>query len=100
MRTKLCAIDILTINYSAALDFILWTDLDHCLLLFIKKLRRKCLKNKGHVYQTSACNVSQSRKNQTAEQSRRDSESAKEVISNQTVSSNYLIYFFTFKELF
>ena len=57
-------------------------------------------KKKGHVYQTSACNVSQSRKNQTAEQSRRDSESAKEVISNQTVSSNYLIYFFTFKELF
>ncbi|KAL5188497.1 putative serine/threonine-protein kinase [Glycine soja] len=43
-----------------------------------RRKRRKGLKKKGHVYQTSACNVSQSRKNQTAEQSRRDSESAKE----------------------
>ncbi|QCD84778.1 Cdc2-related kinase [Vigna unguiculata] len=41
-----------------------------------RRKRRKGLKNKGHVFQTSACNMNQSRKNNTSEQSRRDSESS------------------------
>ncbi|RDX70014.1 putative serine/threonine-protein kinase, partial [Mucuna pruriens] len=43
-----------------------------------RRKRRKGLKNKGQIFETSACNVSQSRKNQTAEQSKGDSESLKE----------------------
>ncbi|XP_020215700.2 probable serine/threonine-protein kinase At1g54610 [Cajanus cajan] len=43
-----------------------------------RRKRRKGLKNKGQVFQTSASNVSHSRKNQTAEQRWRDSESSKE----------------------
>ncbi|WVZ23763.1 hypothetical protein V8G54_002307 [Vigna mungo] len=43
-----------------------------------RRKRRKGLKNKGHVVQTCACNMNQSHKNNTCEQSRRDSESFKE----------------------
>jgi len=50
-------------------------------MLFHDKLRRKGLKNKGHVFQTSACNMNQSRKNNTSEQSRRDSESSLKGVS-------------------
>ncbi|CAJ1937933.1 unnamed protein product [Sphenostylis stenocarpa] len=45
-----------------------------------RRKRRKRLKNKGHVFQTSTCSMNQSLKNNTSEQSKRDSESSKERI--------------------
>ncbi|KAK7399438.1 hypothetical protein VNO78_10620 [Psophocarpus tetragonolobus] len=48
-----------------------------------RRKRHKSLKNKVQVFQANACNVnvSQPRQNQTTEQSRKDSESSKEVLS-------------------
>lgn len=70
------------LDNKSGLNYCPRTEIDHrSFVVFHDKLRRKGMKNKGPVCQTSTCNMSQSRKNQIAEQSKRDSESSKKVRS-------------------